>query len=68
MRTPLLKHPADHNDAHQRRRGSASAPPISLRFDRAVERAQKHLLIGVREIGDKTYVWLLQQHPDASKF
>jgi hypothetical protein len=38
------------------------------RFDRAVERAQKRLLIGVREIGDKTYLWLLQQHPDASKF
>jgi hypothetical protein len=38
------------------------------RFDRAVERAQKRLLIGVREIGDKTYLWLLPQHPDASKF
>jgi hypothetical protein len=38
------------------------------RFDRAVERAQKRLLIGVREIGDKTYMWLLQQQPDASKF
>jgi hypothetical protein len=38
------------------------------RFDRAVERAQKRELIGVRETGDKTHMWLLQQLPDASKF
>jgi hypothetical protein len=35
---------------------------------RAVERTQKHLLIEVRVINGKTYIWLLQQHPDASKF
>jgi hypothetical protein len=38
------------------------------RFDRAVVRAQKRLLIDVREINGKTYIWLLQQHPDASNF
>jgi hypothetical protein len=57
----FVQTPAEGNDKQKR-----ELP--QRRFDRAVERARKRLLICVREIGDKTFVWLLQPHPDASKF
>jgi hypothetical protein len=38
------------------------------RFNRALERACEKQLIGIREIGTTTYLWLLLQQPNEDEF